>query len=114
MSALLGLAARSAWNRRFVLGLVVASIALSTFLLLAVERIRHDVRQNFAQAVSGTDLIVGARTGSVQLLLYSVFRIGSATNNISWRSAQAVAAIPQQRRVLRRQARPMRAVRAVP
>lgn len=94
MTALLGLAARSAWNRRFVLSLVVASIALSTLLLLAVERIRHDVRQNFSQAVSGTDLIVGARTGSVQLLLYSVFRIGNATNNISWRSAQAVAAMP--------------------
>ncbi len=94
MTALLGLAARSAWNRRFVLSLVVASIALSTLLLLGIERIRHDVRQNFAQAVSGTDLIVGARTGSVQLLLYSVFRIGNATNNISWRSAQAVAQMP--------------------
>ncbi|MBT9489156.1 MAG: ABC transporter permease [Rubrivivax sp.] len=94
MTALLGLAARSAWNRRFVLSLVVASIALSTLLLLGIERIRHDVRQNFAQAVSGTDLIVGARTGSVQLLLYAVFRIGNATNNISWRSAQAVAQMP--------------------
>ena len=94
MTALLGLAARSAWNRRFVLSLVVVSIALSTVLLLAVERIRHDVRQNFSQAVAGTDIIVGARTGSVQLLLYSVFRIGSATNNIAWSSAQAVAAMP--------------------
>jgi putative ABC transport system permease protein len=94
MTALLGLAARSAWNRRFVLALVVGSIALSTLLLLAVERIRHDVRQNFSQAVSGTDLIVGARTGAVQLLLYSVFRIGSATNTIAWSSVQAVAAMP--------------------
>lgn len=94
MTGLLGLAARSAWNRRFVLSLVVASIALSTLLLLAIERIRHDVRQNFAQSISGTDLVVGARTGPVQLLLYSVFRIGNATNNISWKSAQAVAALP--------------------
>lgn len=94
MSALLSLAARSAWNRRFVLSLVVASIALSTLLLLGIERMRHDVRQNFAQSISGTDLVVGARTGPVQLLLYSVFRIGNATNNISWKSAQAVAALP--------------------
>lgn len=94
MSALLSLAARSAWNRRFVLSLVVASIALSTLLLLGIERLRHDVRQNFAQSISGTDLVVGARTGPVQLLLYSVFRIGNATNNISWKSAQAVAALP--------------------
>lgn len=91
MSPLFILAARSAWNRRFVLSLVVLSIALSTFLLLGIERIRHDVRENFSQSVSGTDLIVGARTGPVQLLLYSVFRIGSATNNIRWDSVQALA-----------------------
>lgn len=90
MSALLSLAARSAWNRRFVLSLVALSIALSTFLLLGIERIRTDVRENFAQSVSGTDLIVGARTGPVQLLLYSVFRIGNATNNIRWSSVQAI------------------------
>lgn len=91
MRALVSLATRSAWNRRFVLSLIVFSIALSTFLLLGIERIRSDVRENFAQSVSGTDLIVGARTGSVQLLLYSVFRIGSATNNIRWSTVQEIA-----------------------
>ncbi len=91
MSALLVLAARSAWNRRFVLALVVGSIALSAFLLLSIERVRRDVRDGFAQTVSGTDLIVGARTSSIQLLLYSVFRIGNATNDIAWQSAQDIA-----------------------
>lgn len=91
MKGLIVLASRSAWNRRFVLSLVAASIALSTLLLLGIERIRTDVRENFSQSVSGTDLIVGARTGSVQLLLYSVFRIGSATNNIRWSSVQAIS-----------------------
>lgn len=90
MKALFSLAVASAWNRRFVLSLVVMSIALSTFLLLGIERIRADVRENFSQSVSGTDLIVGARTGNVQLLLYSVFRIGSATNSMRWSSAQAI------------------------
>jgi putative ABC transport system permease protein len=94
MTALFGIAWRSAWNRRFTLALTVFSIALSTFLLLGVERIRTELRENFAASVSGTDLIVGARTGSTQLLLYSVFRIGSATNNISWKSVQALAAHP--------------------
>ncbi|WGT64710.1 ABC transporter permease [Variovorax paradoxus] len=92
MSALFSIAWRSAWNRRFTLALTVFSIALSTFLLLGVERIRTELRENFASSVSGTDLIVGARTGSTQLLLYSVFRIGAATNNISWKSVQALAA----------------------
>ncbi|MEJ8812674.1 FtsX-like permease family protein [Variovorax ureilyticus] len=94
MTALFGIAWRSAWNRRFTLALTVLSIALSTFLLLGVERIRTEMRENFASSVSGTDLIVGARTGSTQLLLYSVFRIGSATNNIQWKSVQALAAHP--------------------
>ena len=91
MNYLVMLAARSAWNRRFVLSLVVASIALSTLLLLGIERIRQDLRSTFSQAVSGTDLIMGARTGPVQLLLYSVFRIGNATNNIRTSSAEAIA-----------------------
>jgi putative ABC transport system permease protein len=94
MRALFSIAWRSAWNRRFTLALTVFSIALSTFLLLGVERIRTELRENFASSVSGTDLIVGARTGSTQLLLYSVFRIGAATNNISWKSVQALQAHP--------------------
>lgn len=92
MTPLITLAARSAWNRRFTLMLTVASIALATLLLMGIERLRTDLRANFSSAVSGTDLIVGARTGSTQLLLYSVFRIGAATNNMGWASVQALAA----------------------
>ncbi|NDZ12413.1 peptide ABC transporter permease [Variovorax sp. WS11] len=94
MKALFAIAWKSAWNRRFTLALTVLSIALSTFLLLGVERIRTELRDNFSASVSGTDLIVGARTGSSQLLLYSVFRIGAATNNMQWQSVQALAAHP--------------------
>lgn len=92
MRFLVSLAMRSAWNRRFTLALTVCSIALSTFMLLGTERLRTDLRGSFTSALSGTDLIVGARTGSVQLLLYSVFRIGAATNNLRWSSVQAIAA----------------------
>ena len=91
MKALLHLAAHSAWNRRATLALVVLSIALATLLLLSLERMRTDVRESFSQAVSGTDLVVGARTGSVQLMLYAVFRIGGATNNIRMSSVKALA-----------------------
>ena len=85
-------AVRSAWNRRGTLALVVLSIALATALLLGLERLRSDIRSSFTQAVSGTDLIVGARTGPVQLMLYAVFRVGGATNNVSMDSLRAVAA----------------------
>ena len=92
MKGLLHVALHSAWNRRGTLALVVLSIALATALLLGLERLRSDIRSSFTQAVSGTDLIVGARTGPVQLMLYSVFRVGGATNNIGMDSVRAVAA----------------------
>lgn len=92
MTALLHIAARSAWNRRGTLALVVFSIALATALLLTLERLRTDIRSSFSLAVSGTDLVVGARTGPVQLMLYAVFHVGGATNNIRMDSVRAVAA----------------------
>ncbi|MDH1265474.1 ABC transporter permease [Pseudomonas sp. GD03944] len=78
-------------NRRFTALLTVFAIALSVCLLLAVERVRTEARASFANTISGTDLIVGARSGSVNLLLYSVFRIGNATNNIRWESFEHFA-----------------------
>lgn len=91
MRWLLHTARTSAWNRRGTLSLVALSIALATALLLTLEGLRHGVREGFSQAVSGTDLVVGARTGPVQLMLYAVFRVGGATNNISMDSVRAVA-----------------------
>ena len=91
---MLTLAIKSLKNRKFTTILTVASIALSVTLLLGVERIRKEAKTSFTNTISGTDLIVGARTGPVQLLLYSVFRIGNATNNISWESYQEIARNP--------------------
>lgn len=88
---LLRLALASLGNRRFTAWLTVFAIALSVCLLLAVERVRTEARASFANTISGTDLIVGARSGSVNLLLYSVFRIGNATNNIRWESFEQFA-----------------------
>ncbi len=88
------LALKSLRNRKFATLLTVATIALSVTLLLGVERIRKEARASFTNTISGTDLIVGGRTGPVQLLLYSVFRIGYATNNISWQSYEEIARNP--------------------
>ncbi|UVJ43519.1 ABC transporter permease [Pseudomonas sp. LS1212] len=89
------LALASLANRRFTAFLTAFAIALSVCLLLAVERVRTEARASFASTISGTDLIVGARSGSVNLLLYSVFRIGNATNNIRWDSYEHYASNPQ-------------------
>ena len=81
---------KSIRNRWATALLAVLAIAMSVALILTVEKIRHDARNSFTQTVSGTDLIIGARSGSVQLLLYSVFRVGNATNNISWESVEDI------------------------
>lgn len=92
---LLKLTLLSLWNRRTSLLLTILAIAISITLLLGVEYIRKETKASFLSTISGTDLVVGARSGSVQLLLYSVFRMGNATNNISWKSYQELATNPQ-------------------
>nr|WP_301339325.1 ABC transporter permease [Vibrio sp. Y20_XG_PY13] len=75
-------------NRKATAVLTIMTVAISVILLLGVERIRTQAKDSFANTISGTDLIVGGRSGQVNLLLYSVFRIGNATNNIDWKSYQ--------------------------
>lgn len=92
---LIGLAIRSLINRRFAVILTILTIALSIALLVIVEQMRAEVRQGFYRSVSGTDLIVGARTAPIQLLLYSVFGIGNATNNISYETFEELQAVAE-------------------
>lgn len=81
---LFSLAARSLRNRLLTSVLTVGSIALSVALLVGVENVRVGMRESFSGTISGTDLIVGARGGTTQLLLYSVFGLGSPTQNVSY------------------------------
>ncbi|QIK40476.1 ABC transporter permease [Pontivivens nitratireducens] len=92
---ILRLAMGSLMARALTVGMTILAIALSVGLFLGVEKVRTGAKASFADTISGTDLIVGARSGSVQLLLYSVFRIGNATNNMTWESYQDIAARPE-------------------
>ena len=83
---LLSLAYQSLRSRKLTSALTLGSIALSVALLIGVEQVRLGGRESFANTISQTDLIVGARGGALQLLLYTVFRVGSATNNIAYAS----------------------------
>ena len=87
---LFNVALASSWSRRHTLFFIVLTIALSVALLIGVEKIRSEVRDSFNRSVSGTDLIVGARGGELQLILYSIFHIGQASNNISWTSFELI------------------------
>ena len=91
---LLNLTVRSMFNRKGTTLLTVLVIAISVVLLLGVEKVRTEAKASFANTISGTDLVVGARSGGMQLLLYSVFHIGNATNNLTWESYQQVARHP--------------------
>ena len=83
---LLKLTINSLYARLLTVSMTVLAISLSLMLYLSVEKLRSSSYTSFTNTISQTDLIVGSRTGSVQLLLYSVFRIGNATNNITWDS----------------------------
>jgi putative ABC transport system permease protein len=90
----LTLAWKSLWNRRATALLTICAIAISVALLLGVQKLRTAARESFANTVSGVDLIVGARSGPLNLLLYSIFRIGDATANVSWKTYQKIATHP--------------------
>lgn len=94
MRAILSLAWKSLMNRKGSVILTLVAVALSVALFLGVEKARTGAREGFGNTISGTDLIVGAPTGTVNLLLYSVFRMGNATAEVSWPTYQKIAARP--------------------
>ena len=87
----LKVAVRSLLSRKGSAVMTLMAISVAIFVLLGIEQIRQQARDSFASTVSGVDLIVGAKTGSLNLLLYSVFRIGSPTDNISWQAYRNIA-----------------------
>ena len=81
---LLRLAAASLRSRALVASLTTGSIALTVALVMSVAAMREGVEAGFTSTLAGTDLIVGARGGPLQILLFTVFGIGSVSDNVSW------------------------------
>lgn len=90
---------RLAWkslnNRKFSTILTVFSMMLSLVLLMTVERVKRATEDGFTQSISGVDLVVGARSGPLQIILYSVFNIGQATQNVSIESYDEIKQRPE-------------------
>lgn len=95
MKTLFLLASKSAWGRRGSLILAILSITISMTLLLGVDMTRKQAKNSFLNTISQTDLIIGARSGPINLLLYSVFRLGNATNNISYDAYERIRSDPR-------------------
>ena len=84
------IAIESLKRRKTTAILTLLSITISISLLLCVDIIRTQVKTSFTRTVSGVDLIVGAPSGQLNLLLSSVFNIGTPTKGIEYKSIAAL------------------------
>lgn len=73
-------------NRRRTVILVIIAISVTVFLFVGVQRTKELSRTSFSRTVSGTDIIFGARSGQLNLVLYSVFHMGSPIANVRYDS----------------------------
>ncbi|MFS1701364.1 ABC transporter permease [Alteromonas sp. AMM-1] len=92
---LMSFALSSLKSRGKSLALTFLSLLISVSVLLSVEHVRLQAQASFKRTVSDVDLIVGAPSGQLNLLLYSVFRMGSPTNNIDYASYTMLQNHPQ-------------------
>ncbi|MEO9969235.1 MAG: FtsX-like permease family protein [Hyphomonadaceae bacterium] len=90
MPPILSLALGSLKARRFTALLTIISIATAVMLFGAVENIRQSARASFERTLTGTDLIVGARSSAINLTLYTIFQIGDPTNNVTWETYEDI------------------------
>ena len=95
MKILFNLAFQSLLNRKVTVLLTIISLTVSVVLFLTIDTLRLGAKKSFFGNVKSGDLILGSRSGEVQLLLYSLFQIGSPTNNISWESFQEISKKPE-------------------
>jgi len=92
--AILSLAFKSLLNRKLTVFITLFSIAISVTLLLGVQTLKTETKNSFMKSISGTDLIIGSRGASSQLLLSSVFHIGNSTNTIKYKTYQDIEKLP--------------------
>ncbi|MDO6421224.1 ABC transporter permease [Saccharophagus degradans] len=88
---LINFAWQSLLARKVTVGLTVLSVTISLLVMLAIQHIKQEAKTSFTKTISGVDLIIGARTGQLNLLMYSIFNVGNATNNISWKSYEKLS-----------------------
>ena len=95
MKILINIALQSLLSRKVTVSLTIISLTISIVLFLSIDTLRLGAKKSFFGNVKSGDLILGARSGEIQLLLYSLFQIGSPTNNISWESYEQIAKMPE-------------------
>jgi putative ABC transport system permease protein len=86
---------RSLMHRKLPTLLLILSIACSVLFIVGIQKLKTGAKQGFSRSISGTDLIVGSRSGDMQLLMTTVFRVGTPMANMSWNSFEGIQALPQ-------------------
>ncbi len=87
---MLSLLLKSMRSRIIPTSLVTISLMASMVLLLSIERIQQGAEEGFNQSISGVDAIIGPRSSSIELVLYTVFHLGRPTNNITTKTVNDV------------------------
>ena len=87
---MLSLLLKSMRSRIIPTSLVTISLMASMVLLLSIERIQQGTEEGFNQSISGVDAIIGPRSSSLELVLYTVFHLGRPTNNITTKTINDV------------------------
>ena len=87
---MLSLLLKSMRSRIIPTSLVTISLMASMVLLLSIERIQQGTEEGFNQSISGVDAIIGPRSSSLELGLYTVFHLGRPTNNITTKTINEI------------------------
>lgn len=77
MKSFYQLAFLSLWYRRTLSFFILLILILNFSLLLAFDKLANSLHHSFTGVSGGVDLIVGAPTGALNLVLYTLFNVGS-------------------------------------
>ena len=82
-------------NRGFSLVLIVVTLACAVALYVGVQNVQRLTRASFENSISGVDLVVAPRGSDVQILLNTVFGLGSSGNLVSDETVDHIADMPE-------------------
>ncbi len=88
MNILFTLAFNSLLSRKTSVILTIISLTLSITLFVIIDNFKGGAKKNFFSNAQTGDLILAAKSGEIQSLLYILFQIGTPSGNITWTSFQ--------------------------